>query len=231
MGWPSVNARRMALTPDQKRDLLRKFMLARKLKPASWAKESGVGKNSLYNFMNGHSDGLDLRTYAKLARTAGVPSWELSGERPELTNPIAIEVCGHVQAGDFREAIEWDRDDWYTIDVPIPDRFRRHAKALEVRGNSMNREFRPGSVVIWVNVLDARHPRDGDYVIVYSYGDHGMVEATVKLLREMDGRKWLWPQSDDPEHQAPIDSDHPPKGVRSIEIVGLVVGDYRPRII
>lgn len=231
MGFYSVSRRRMALSPDQKRDLLRKFMLDRRLRPGTWAKEAGVGKNSLYNFLNGHSDGLDLRTYAKLARVAGVPSWELSGEKPEITKPVEIIVAGHVQAGDFREAVEWDREDWYPVDVPVPNRFKRHAKALEVRGSSMDREYREGAIVIWVDVLDARPPRDGDHVIVYSHADDGLIEATVKLLREIDGKPWLWPQSNDPEHQAPIDPRNPPAGVNTIEIKGLVVGDYRPRVV
>ncbi len=94
----------MSLTPDQKRDLLRNFMRDRKLTSEGWAKRAGVNKNSLYNFLNGHSDGLDLRTYAKLARVEMVPSWQISGEKPEVTKPEEIWVCGHVQAGDFREA-------------------------------------------------------------------------------------------------------------------------------
>lgn len=230
MGVTFATRMKMSRTPDEKRELLRQFISRKGLRIAAWAKQAGVGKNSIYNFMNGHSDGLDLRTYAKLARAAGVPSWELSGERPEVTEPVGIWVCGHVQAGDFREAVEWIRDDWYHIDVPVPERFRRMAKALEVRGTSMNLEFREGAIVIWVSVLDARPPRDGDHVIVYSRCDDGRIEATVKLLRILDGKKWLWPQSDDPEHQQPIDISSPPKDVTEIEIVGLVIGDYRARL-
>lgn len=226
-----ATGRIMSLTPDQKRELLRSFMRKRGLKVDPWAKKAGVTKNSLYNFLNGHSEALSLVTYSKLARAVGVPYWELSGDKPEITSPVSITVCGHVQAGDFREAVEWVPDDWYAVDVPVPERFKRFAKALEVRGSSMNREYREGAIVIWVDVHDARAPRDGDHVIVYSYGDHGLVEATVKLLREVDGRQWLWPQSDDPMHQSPIETINPPEGVREIEIVGLVIGDYRPRVI
>ncbi|MEO7469801.1 MAG: S24 family peptidase [Sphingobium limneticum] len=229
MGLPSGNRRSM--TPDQKRDILRKAVKDRGTNIQQWAKAAGVNKNSLYNFLNGHSDGLDHMTYAKLARVYGVPVWKLTGEAPEPEQPEAIWVAGHVQAGAFREAIEWERGDWYQVDVPVPPRFRRLAKALEVRGTSMDKEYREGAIVIWVPMLDARPPRDGDHVIVYSYATDGMVEATVKLLREHDGRRWLWPQSHDPEHQSPIDLSKPGDGVSHIEVVGLVVGDYRSRII
>lgn len=219
------------MNADQKRDILRNAIKRHQTNVQRWAKAAGVSKNAIYNFLNGHSDGLDLRTYAKLARVIGVPSWELSGEKPEPSLPEQIWVMGHVQAGLFREAIEWDRGDWYPVDVPVPPRFRSKSRALEVRGTSMNREYREGAVVVWVPMLDARPPKDGDHVIVYSYHKDGGVEATVKLFREQSGRRWLWPQSDDPEYQTPVDLDNPGEHVDRVEVVGLVVGDYRPRII
>jgi hypothetical protein len=220
----------MERTPDERREILRRFIVERGLKIARWAKESGVDKNSIYNFLNGHSNGLDARTYAKLARTAEVPSWQLSGDQPEATSPTMIWVSGHVQGGDFQEAVEWDRSRWYAVDVPVPERFRRRAKALEVRGLSMDLEYRPGAIVIWVDFLDFRPPRHLDHVIVYAHHRDGKIEATVKELRiDEDGRHWLWPRSSSPEHQMPVNVDSPPDEVESIEIKGIVVGDYRPR--
>lgn len=220
----------MERTPDERRNILRDFINERGLKIARWAKESAVDKNSIYNFLNSHSQSLDARTYAKLARTAEVPAWRLSGDQPEAPSPTAIWVSGHVEAGEFREAVEWDRSRWYAVDVPVPARFRRISKALEVRGFSMDLEYRPGSVVIWVDFLDFRPPRHEDHVIVYSYRGDGGIEATVKELRvDETGKRWLWPRSSKPEHQLPIDADHPPADVCSIEIKGIVIGDYRSR--
>lgn len=222
--------RRMERTADERRQILRDFINERKLKIARWAKESGVDKNSIYNFLNSHSKALDPRTYAKLARTAEVPAWKLSGDTPEPPSPTSIWVSGHVEAGSFREAVEWDRSRWYAVDVPVPERFRRRAKALEVRGHSMDLEYRPGAVVIWVDFLDFRPPRHDDHVIVYSHHRDGRVEATVKELRvDEDGKRWLWPRSTKPEHQQPIEADNPPEEIESIEIKGIVIGDYRPR--
>jgi SOS-response transcriptional repressor LexA len=219
----------MERTPDERREILRLFIQENGLRIARWAKDSGVDKNSIYNFLNAHSQSLDGRTYAKLARTAAVPVWRISGDAPEAPSPTSIWVIGYVEAGLFREAVEWDRSRWYSVDVPVPERFRRVAKALEVRGTSMNLEYRPGSIVIWVDYLDFRPPRNEDHVIVYSHNRSGEVEATVKELRVTDGKRWLWPRSDNPLHQLPVEVDNPPADIETIELKGIVIGDYRPR--
>lgn len=223
-------SRRMAKTPDEKREILRRFIQKHGLKIAPWCKTSGVDKNSLYNFLNGHSQSLDLRTYAKLARTVPAPVWQLSGDEPEPPSPTSIWVTGDVQAGAFRPAIEWDQSEWYPVDVPVPARFRGRAKALEVRGTSMNVDYPEGSVAIWVDMLDFRPPQSGDDVVVYSICQDDLIEATIKEYRiDEDGARWLWPRSHDPLHQAPVDIKNPGERVKEIVIQGLVIGSYRPR--
>lgn len=220
----------MEKSADEKRDLLRQFINTRGLRIAAWARDSGVDKNSIYNFLNGHSQALDPRTYAKLARTAEVPAWKLSGDQPDAPSPTSISVVGKIEAGAYVDAVEWDPSLWYEVDVPVPTRFRGKAKALEVRGNSMNLEYPEGSIVIWVDQLDFRPARDGDHLIVYAHNQDDAIEATVKELRlDANGRRWLWPRSDDPAHQAPIDPAQPPEGIASIEVKGIVLGGYRPR--
>jgi phage repressor protein C with HTH and peptisase S24 domain len=220
----------MERTADERREILREFINERGLKIARWAKDSGIDKNSVYNFLNGHSNALDPRTYAKLARVAEIPVWRISGEVPEPPSPTSIWVSGSVEAGAFHEAVEWDRSKWYAVDVPVPERFRRRAKALEVRGFSMDLEYRPGAVVIWVDFLDFRPPRHEDHVIVYAYHADDTVEATVKEFRvDEAGKRWLWPRSTKPEHQQPVEVDNPPTTITSIEIKGIVIGDYRSR--
>lgn len=222
--------RRMERTEDERREILRVFINDGGLKIARWAKQAGVDKNSIYNFLNHHSHGLDPRTYAKLARAAEVPVHRLTGEMPDPPSPTAIWVAGHVQAGNFREAVEWDRSRWYPVDVPVPDRFRKLAKALEVRGSSMNLEYRPGDIIIWVDMLDFRPPRQDDHVVVYTERTDGQIEATIKEYRvDPSGKRWLWPRSDDPEHQLPLDLDSLPDGVTSVIVKGIVIGDYRIR--
>jgi hypothetical protein len=94
----------------------------------------------------------------------------------------------------------------------------------------MDLEYQPGSVVVWVDFLDFRPPRHEDHVIVYAHRNCGKVEATVKELRiDEEGRRWLWPRSTKPEHQLPVDLESPPPDIESIEIKGIVIGDYRQR--
>lgn len=229
----------MAGTPDELREILRRFILERrgsrlqngsKFNIGSWAKAAGVNANSIYNFLNGHSEGLDPRTYAKLARAVEVQAWQLSGETPEPPSPTTVWVVGHVEAGEFREAVEWDRAEWYAVDVPVPPRFRGKAKALEVRGPSMNKRYPPGTVVIWVDMLDFREPRDRDAVVVYSHSRDDQIEATVKEYRRVNEGEWLWPDSTDPEHQAPINPRLPAESVKRVEIKGIVIGSYRAEV-
>lgn len=224
-------SRRMEKTPDERRAILRKHISDNRLKVAPWAKSAGVDKNSIYNFLNGHSQALDPMTYAKLARASRVPSWKLSGEMPEPPSPTSIWVIGKVQAGVFVDAVEWDQSDWYAIDVPVPPRFRSKAKALLVAGASMDLEYKEGSIVIWVDMLDFRPPQHGDHVIAFAYDHHREVEATVKELRiSEDGKRWLWPRSSKPEFQAPICVDDLPPDIVDVEVKGIVIGDYRPRV-
>lgn len=94
----------------------------------------------------------------------------------------------------------------------------------------MNIDYPEGSIAIWVQMLDFREPRDGDDVVVYSHRRDGTIEATLKQYRvDERGDKWLWPRSHDPQHQAPVNTRTPPDDVAEIEIVGIVIGSYRPR--
>lgn len=221
---------RMEKTADERREVLRRFIQSHGLKIARWCKESGVDKNSVYNFLNGHSQSLDMRTYAKLARTAEAQVWQLSGDQPEPPSPTSIWVTGYLQAGSFREAVEWVDSDWYPVDVPVPTRFRGRAKALEVRGASMNIDYPEGSIAVYVDMLDFRAPKNGDDVVVHCTRADGMVEATLKEYRlDDDGKHWLWPRSHDPLHQAPLNIDEPDDVGCEITIKGIVIGSYRPR--
>lgn len=231
MGLDPDTTENVGQSEDQRRDILRAFVAELKAGGTSvkaWAKRSAVNENSIYNFINGHSHSLDDRTYAKLARGGDVPVWRLTGDPPDAPSPTTVWVAGHVQAGAFRAAVEWDRSLWYPVDVPVPVRMRGKAKALELRGPSMNEIYPDGSIVIWVDMLDYRPPRHEDRVIVYAYSDDDEIEATVKEFREIEGRRWLWPRSFDPDHQVPIDPATPPNHIRRIEVVGIVVGSYRP---
>lgn len=149
-----------------------------------------------------------------------------------MVEPSGVDVTfvrGAVQAGRWLEANEWDRGDWYSVFVPVPEEWRRMPKfGLEVRGNSMNRRYAEGSVVICVRLVDADlEPVPGHRYIVQRVDPGGLHEVTVKELRlDRSGRPWLWPDSDDPEHQEPIALDG--KDGDEVEILAVVVASVQP---
>jgi hypothetical protein len=221
----------MPKTADAKREILRRFIVERGLKIATWAKEAGVDKNSVYNFLNGHSQALSSESYQKLTKAARVPLWKLTGDEPDLPSPTSIWVSGRTETGNFVASIEWPEIDWYAVDVPIAKEYQGRAKAFEVRGACMDVEYPSGSVVVWVETQHVRPLREGDHVIALTTRTTGETEVTLRELRFAEGQAWLWPRSRHPAHQNPANTAVLPEGIASIEIKGIVLGDYRPRVI
>lgn len=118
-----------------------------------------------------------------------------------------VMVRGAVQAGVWREAIEWEGSDWYSISVPNDDRYPGVERfALEVRGDSMDRIYPEGTIIVCVRFADlARSPEPGERVICLRRSRTGEYEATVKEYDlDAQGRHVLWPRSSQPEYQTPI---------------------------
>jgi repressor LexA len=231
MGFDAATSGVMAITSDQRREALRRLMLERGIRPKEWAIRAGANPNSIYNFLNGHSKSLNHETYVALAKAEKLPLWRLTGDTPELPSPTSVWVSGEVQAGEWREAVEWDSSLWYAVDVPLATRFRQQARALQVSGRSMDLLYQPGDVILWVSCYDFREPKNLDRVVVYSHRKDGMIEATVKEYREEATGRWLWPRSSDPTFQAPVNLFDLGSMVESVEIVGVVVGSYRAEIL
>jgi len=190
-----------------------------------------------------------------LAKIAKALEWKSSqliaaaeGDAPRA-RLRSVSVRGHVQAGDWREALEWPQDDWYEVPLPPDPRWPRASRfALEVRGPSMNRLF-PDRSVIYCALFDdiGDEPKNGDRVVVERVNRDGLFEATVKeYVIDEDGRRWLWPRSTHPDHQQPIPLPEPPgqrgpqkihrialadrmeNGIESLRIYARVTGSYKP---
>lgn len=138
-----------------------------------------------------------------------------------------IVVRGAVQAGHWVEAAEWHADDQYSVPIPDDPRFPGIQRfGLLVRGPSMNRVYPEGTILVCVHRNEWKKvPTPGQRVIVQRRKRDGLVEATVKELREDTGKLWLWPNSTHPEHQAPIPLDD--GDTDSVEIIAVVIGSYR----
>ena len=92
----------------------------------------------------------------------------------------------------------------------------------------MNRYYPDGSFVIVVSYLDlARDPLPGEKVVCQRRDKTGQVEATIKEYVLQDGRHYLWPRSDHPDHQAPILLEAVPED-EELRITARVTGKYAP---
>lgn len=227
-------------TGDKDRRALLAFMDARGLNPADWSRKAGVSSSSIYNFIHGRSESLHSTTMRRLANAANVPVSAITGElatSPTLSFP-AIEVRGSVNAGTWREAAEWPRDDWETMYVPVAKPYKDSVFGLKVEGPSMNQVYPEGTILVCVSLYDyGAELASLDRVIVHRSAPDGSVEATVKEMKvDANGRVWLWPRSDHPAHQQPIPlPKNPSDGLEILEadgtivqVVAIVIGSYRP---
>ena len=151
--------------------------------------------------------------YAELLGNCSA-AWLLTGEGrgPGFDANVApaklsqTTVVGAVQAGEWHEAADWPDEDRYPVLTPLNGFHETDLFALEVRGNSINEVYPDGSIITCVTLPAlGREPKDGELVICQRMDNFGLLEATCKRIRTAeDGVRWLWPESDDPEHQTPI---------------------------
>lgn len=181
-----------------------------------------------------------------LAQALHVSPLELSslvdGSASKKTNSLQpihttqIEVRGDVQAGVWRDAMEWPRADWYAITVPLDAAYAGlHRYGLLVKGDSMNKVFPDGSVVVVINLSDlGRMPHTGEIVVaVQRSKTTSDFEATVKAVQVRDnGEMILWPQSTNPDFtvpvRVPVAGNEHDAGMPDVFIQALVVASYRP---
>lgn len=128
---------------------------------------------------------------------------------PPLKVTRHLIVRGALQAGVFKEAVEWPPEERYDVAYRVSRRSQKLPLfGLEIAGPSMNLKFPEGSVAICCRLmdLDGEDVQSGDYVVVYRRNELDEIEATVKQYEiDREGRQWLWPRSDHPEFQTPIE--------------------------
>lgn len=158
--------------------------------------------------------------------------WLLGGNMVEL-HPAGVRlipVIGEVQAGVWKEAVQFEVEDQYTIEVGQVGGLA-DAYGLLVIGDSMDLIYPPGTIII-VSPLGTRPLKNGDKVVVQRKLRTGQIEATVKELEIINGIAKLWPRSKNPKFQEPVNIHWPYEDeqltkTESVEIVGLVRSSYR----
>lgn len=240
-------------------ELLRRIgerLKAVKLSERKALMKAGIGLDFVRDIRRrGHSPKVDK--LAALARATQTPlsyfTEVAEPDPPPSTFALSkVTVRGSVQAGVWREAMEWMPDEWFAVTVPADPRYPDIERfGLIVRGTSMDRLYPDGTIILAVRFADlGRGPSSGERVVVLRRDKQsGEYEATLKeYVVDGSGRHVLWPRSSDPEFQTPIVLAGPLSEVTGDEVIpavasagnlhdsgepdvmiaALVVGSYRP---
>jgi len=214
-----------------------------------WARErKGITKGEAatalgikYPTYAGHENGtsgISAKKAQKYAAFFGVQiNWLLTGQGDATTfnagrdhlGTQSVQVRGSTEAGNWKEASADSPVGGEEISIPmIPGFPSENQYALLVSGNSMNRVVSDGDYIIYLDYRETGiSVEDGDLVVV-ERTRAGFVETTLKRLRRnASGSVELWPESDDPHHQHPVQMAAP-EDETSVSIIGLVIGSYRP---
>ena len=141
-----------------------------------------------------------------------------------------LYVKGDAAAGEWLPEWEKDPSDWIPfngradVTAPLKQRF-----GVRVKGDSMNEVYPDGTILECVSFLADMEITNGRRVIVRRRRNGDEVEVTVKeYFRDESGVEWLVPRSRNPAFQAPIRADQQEPEVDEVQVIGLVVGSYRP---
>jgi len=210
---------------------IRAIRLARQMNQTEFGELLGVTQASVSRWEKGSMP--DPPLVARLAEMAGEDVRQFLGSESDVSfvqAPNRYLVKGTVAAGVWVEAYEWPEEQWEPYsggDHISLDAGRRFG--LRVEGESMNMVYPHGTVLDCLSTLDGAIARSGQRVVVVRKRADDTLEATVKeYLVEPDGREWLLPRSTNPAFQAPFSMDEPGEGVVDVQIIGVVVGSYRP---
>jgi hypothetical protein len=150
---------------------------------------------------------------------------------PYLAPTTMVGLKGSVRAGYWADPGEETDFTGQYVGVQLPEVYRDIPRkfAVRVEGASMNRLYPDGTILVCASLYDLREtePIAGKKYIVRRTRRDGAVETTVKeVAPDHTGRVWLWPRSDDPEHQSPI----PLEGVEgeTIEATARVIWSMKP---
>ncbi|NMM21558.1 MAG: LexA family transcriptional regulator [Rhodoferax sp.] len=154
------------------------------------AKAAGKTPPAVTHWLNGDTKEIKADSAAGLQALTGYSSvWISEGRGPRMAVPSGqsnvasapmgltqIPLISSVQAGAWTEVIDnfqpGDAEVWLTTDL----RMSNHAFALEIKGDSMLPDFKPGDRVI----IDPEvPPQPGDFVVAKNGGN----EATFKKYR------------------------------------------------
>ncbi len=193
---------------------------------AQIATETGKSPGAVTQWLDGATKSLRADTAAALERATGYSAtWLVTGKGPKLVASMSniapapvggksIPLISYVQAGAWTDVVDTfqpgDADDFLLTDLELSG----NAFALEIKGDSMLPEFKPGDRVIIDPVIQ---PQPGDYVVA----KNGEDEATFKKYRPRGVNE----RGDVVFELVPLNEDYPSmrSDVTPIRIVGTMV--------
>lgn len=208
--------------------------------PTQLAKAAKVSPSAINKFLKGgdYKHTPTTTTLGKIYRAfeKNVPlqiNGSCSQTIQDIVTIVKVPIVGAVEMGAWKVATDWPLEDRYAIDTVVKEDMGPNPFGLLVKGNSMDKKFPEGTILICANIHDVggRYYND-NYVIVERHGNDGRIEATCKQLQILsDTEAWLCPRSDAPEYQAAIQIGWPYiKGESDPEIVlkAVVTGYHQP---
>lgn len=201
-----------------------------RLSQAALAELVGVAQQAIQKVEAGKTR--DPRFIVALAAALETTPEQLSGfsasHNKDQQIPVnLLRVEGVSRAGRFEDIslVEDDEYDRHTIPVPINPRYRHaHQYALKVAGDSMNKRFEDGCYVACASWGElGKELKPGVVLHVERIKAACMIETTIKVYAERDGKKWLDPDSTNSKHM-PIEINGDPD--TEIHIKGAVIGSY-----
>jgi phage repressor protein C with HTH and peptisase S24 domain len=221
-------------------DYLRLVMAETRKTPTQLAGLAGVSSSTFTRPLNNpdFKYAPKFETLRKLSQETGValtPALTASSQQmltpEEKRRPIGnLEVRGIVAAGVWREVfMQLDQPMGVSpfVENPTYSEFRQWAELVE--GPSMNKHYLPGDFLHVVSTIDSGYaPKYGDHVIV-ERRDGNKIERTCKMYERRNGKPVLVGDSTDPRWNEPLPYDEGNGELTTVEIVGKVLGSYRPR--
>lgn len=146
-----------------------------------------------------------LETAAGICQAVGVDlSTVVRGVQAATEADEWMTVCQAVQAGVWREEVDWPADDRFEVKVGVPvEEGERYGAVVE--GRSMDRVLPPGTVLECVKLIGSDIDVQDDDLVIVERVQGALRELTCKRLsRRPDGEYELRAESTLPEFGEPI---------------------------
>lgn len=207
---------------------LKYALTLRNVSAAALARHLRVAPQAIYQVQSGRSAALNASNAAAAADFLRVPiRWLTDGEgaapssdpafdsnvKPAPIGGRRIPLINYVQAGELTEigsSFSGGALEYLLTDLTLSE----HAFALEIAGNSMEPDFRPGDRII---VDQEVYPRPGDFVVARNGG----FEATFKKYRP----RGINERGQEVFELAPLNTDYPTlySDREELSIIGTMV--------